>query len=483
MKIQFINALLGGDFSALDISLTNLATYIDERTKHSASILDFTFHTKHWKKHLHRNIKKEKPDMIGMSGNTMYMQYIKKIANEIKEHYDIPIILGGYHPSIKPTETLNIKTINAICIGDGEFALAKYMDKYEYGISAEGITGIWAKEKGKIIKNKIGCFNKNIDDLPIPNWDYWKDLDKYFYYLGMLYIIGNRGCPYHCTYCDAHGISKAVAGSYYRIRDPIDYAREIAYQWEKYKNRGVRLAQLFDQVFTMDKKWLKKFCDEYRRLGIADEFKYSTFARIDHLDKEKMEMLGKSGCALLRVGVEAGDKYVRNKIYGRNIDNQQIKKIFKLGEENNIGFTAFNIIGGPGETRETINKTIKLAVELDSPKIRFAFFIFKPFTEASTRQISEYGGYVDEKRWQKADNITFDAVVHLKDLTPKQVERLQRKAYFLTFGRRLIRMIKNQNLKYFTRLGTYMVRGIKDGLDPHYLLPYYHIYAYDNINK
>lgn len=483
MKIQFINALLGGDFSSLDIALTNLATYLNQRTKHSASIVDMTFHTKHWKKHLHRNIKKEKPDMIGMSCNTMYMQYVKKIAEEIKLHYDIPIILGGHHVSISPNETLNNPTINAVCIGDGEFALTEYLNRYEKGKSARGIAGIWAKEKNKIIKNKIGCFIKDIDKLPIPNWDYWEDLDKYFYYLGMLYIIGNRGCPYHCTYCDAHGIAKAVTGRYYRIRNPVEYAREIAYQWGKYENRGVRLAQLFDQVFTMDKKWLKQFCDEYRKLGIADEFKYSAFSRIDHLNKEKMEMLGKSGCALLRVGVEAGNSFIRNKIYGRNITNQQIKKIFKLGEKNNIGFTVYNIIGGPGETRETINETIRLAEQLDGAKRRFAFFIFKPFTEASVRQVSEYGGYIDEKRWKKADNITFDAVVHLKELTPKQVEKLQRKAYFLTFGRHLARIIKRQKLRYFTRLTTYMTKGIKEGLDPNYLLPYFHIYGYDNIDK
>lgn len=483
MKIQFVNALLGGDFSALDIGLTNLATYLDERTEHSASILDLTFHTKHWKKHLHENIMKEKPDAIGMSCNTMYMQYVKKIAQEIKNNYDIPIIVGGYHASIYPEETLKIPAIDAVCIGDGEFALADYLDRLEKGKSMKNLNGVWVKEENRIIKNKIGCFNPDIDSLPIPNWDYWKDLDKYFYYLGMLYIIGNRGCPYRCTYCDAHGISKAVNGPYYRVRDPVKYAREIAYQWEKYGKRGMRLAQLFDQVFTIDKKWLTKFCNEYRKLGLADERKYSAFARIDNLDKEKLEMLGRSGCAILRVGVEAGDPYIRNNVYKKNISNDQIKEIFKLGGINNIGFTIFNILGGPGESRETINKTISLARELEGPKRRIAFFIFKPFTEESVKQLKEYGGYIDEARWSVADNITFDAVVHLKNLGPKEVENLQRKAYFQTFGRRLLRMIREEKLKYFTRFATYMTNGIKDGLDPNYLSVYFHIYGYDHVSK
>jgi radical SAM superfamily enzyme YgiQ (UPF0313 family) len=481
MKMQLVNALLGGDFSALDIAITNLATFLNERTKHTGTILDLTFHTNHWEEHLKRGIKKDKPDIIGMSCNTMYMQYVKRIAKEIKEKYDIPIIVGGYHASIYPQETLNIPEIDAVCIGDGEFALTEFLDRFEKGKSVKGLNGIWAKENGKQIKNPGGCFIKNIDQFPIPNWDLWEDLDKYFYYLGMLYIIGTRGCPYKCTYCDAHGIAKAVNGPYFRFRDPVAYAQEIAYQWSKYRKKGMRLAQLFDQVLTINKDWLEKFCREYRSLGIADKYRYSAFSRIDNLDKEKIEMLSKSGCALLRVGIEAGDTFIRNKIYRKNITTENIKKIVKMCKDNGIGLTAFYILGGPAETRKTINRTINLALDLDAN--RSAFFVFKPFTEEGKKLIIQYGGVIDEERWQEADNITFDAVVKLKDLSPREVEALQYKAYFLTFGRRLLRMIARQKLRYFTNFTTYMSRGLKDGLDPHYLIPYYHIYGYDNVDK
>jgi len=481
MRMLFINALLGGDFSAMDIAITSLATFLNERTHHKAAILDMTFHTKHWKEHLHRGIKKFKPDIIGMSCNTMYMQYVKTIAKEIKEHYDIPIILGGHHASIRPQETLNIPEADAVCIGDGEFALAKFLDNLEKGKSAKGIPGIWAKENGKQIKNPGGCFIHNIDQFPIPNWDLWEDLDKYFYYLGMLYIIGSRGCPYKCTYCDAHGIANAVKGQYYRLRDPVKLAQEVAYQWGKYKNRGVRLAQLFDPVFTLNGKWLKAFCDEYRRLGMHDKLRFSAFARIDNLDENKIKMLSKSGCALLRVGVEAGDPFIRNTVYQKHISNAQIRHTVRLCKENGIGLTAFYILGGPGETRQTIEKTIKMAVELDAN--RSAFFIFKPFTAESEQLLMEYGGRIDENRWQKVDNITFDAVVHLKDINAKHVELLQKKAYFLTFGRRLLRMIGRKKLMYFINFVTYMSRGLRDGLDRDYLLPYFHIYGYDNVDK
>lgn len=481
MKIVFINPALGGDFSALDIAITSLATYINERTRHKAKICDLTFHRRVWQPYLDKYIKDTKPDIIGISSTALYVSYVKQIINQIKFHFDIPIILGGYYPSIHPEESLKIKGADFVCIGDGEYSIIKLLDKLENKSDISQINGMWIKDDGRVIKNSGGRFTEDIDNLPITNWDLWEDLDKYFYFLGMLYIIGTRGCPYRCSYCDAVGISEAVEGRYYRVRDPEKYAQEIAFQWGKYKNRNLRLAQLFDQVFTMDINWLNRFCNEYIRLGLSKELKFSAFSRIDHLDEAKIILLSEAGCVLLRVGIEAGDTFIRNKIYGKNISNEKIRQIFELCRQNKIGFTAFYMLGGPAETRETVNRTIKFARELKAE--RSAFFIFKPFTKGGIQQIAEHGGRIDVKRWEKADNITFDAVVELKDIKPKQIEYLQKKAYFLTFGRRLINMLTKQKLKYFFRISIYLLRGLYYGLDVRYLVIYYHIYAYDNVYK
>ncbi len=256
MHISFVNSLLGGDFSELDIAITSLATYVNERTQHRASIIDLAFHRRHWKKTLEKGIKKYKPDIIGISSNTMYMQYVKTIMKEVKDVYGIPVMLGGHHASIYPEETLKLDGCDVLCIGDGEDALETTLNRLERKETLEGIKGIWFKDREKIIKNEGCCFRENLNDLPIPKWDIWEDLDKYFYYLGMLYLIGSRGCPYQCTYCDAHGIAKAVGGKYFRLKDPVLYANELFVNWQKYKNRNLRLAQLFDPVFTMNDNWV-----------------------------------------------------------------------------------------------------------------------------------------------------------------------------------------------------------------------------------
>src|SRR3989338_3569435 len=211
------------------------------------------------------------------------------------------------------------------------------------------------------------------------------------------------------------------------------------------------------------------------------ELKFSAFSRVDHLDEDKIKMLGESGCALLRVGIEAGDEFIRNRIYGKHISNDKIRSIFELCRRYKVGLTAYYMLGGPAESRETINTTIKLACELKAS--RSAFFIYKPFTQAGIQQITEHGGRIDRELWSRADNITFDAVVELKDLKPRQIESLQKKAYFLTFGARLLNMLFSQGPRYFIRLFIYCAKGLARGLDIRYLVIYYHIYGYDNVDK
>jgi len=477
MKIAFINPTLGGDYSALDIAITMLATYLNQRTKHRASICDLTFHRRDWKRHIRRHLEKEKPDAIGISGNSLYMGHIQRITAEVKKEADIPVILGGYHPSLHPEETLLSPGVDAICIGDGEHAISEYLDRLSARESLKGIAGLWYKQGEDIVRTPGGCFNPDLDSLPIPDWDLWEDLEKYFYFLGMLYFIGTRGCTYRCSYCDAHEISQHVGGRYYRIRDPVSYADEIAYQFKRYRGKGLRLAQLFDQIPTLDIGWLKAFCDRYVELGMHARLPFSMFSRIDHLDEEKLRLLGRSGCAILRVGIESGNDHIRNDIYRKRISSDQIRKVISSGKRRGINFTAYYILGGPAETRDTINETIKFAEELDAE--RSAFFIYKPFTQEGLDQIADHGGKVDPGR--QADNITFKAVVNLKDVTADQVEALQRKAYMRTFGRRMLHVIRKRNLTYAREMLTYLARGAYHGLDLSYLVPYSHIYGYDNV--
>ncbi len=488
-RILFVNGLLAGDYSSLDIGITTLASWVNQKTRHRAAIADTTFHSRHWKRHLHKEIARKRPDVIALSCNTMYMKFVRRIIREIRREHDQPILLGGHHATIDPEGVLAIPGTDAVIIGDGELPLTGFLERFAEGggrdADFEGVEGLWTRRPdGSILRNPGGGFLADIDQLPYLEWDLWDDLDRYLYFLGMLYVQGSRGCPYRCTFCDAQGYADALRGTgkYFRLRDPEGFVDELERYERLYRHRGARLFQVFDPVFTMDDDWVEAFCAAYRRRGLHKKIRYSTFSRVDHLSEEKVKLLASSGCALLRVGIETGSDHIRKEVYKKRIDTETIRRIFKAAKANGLDFTAFYILGGPGETHSTFRETIRLAWELDAA--RSAFFLYKPFTQQGREQFEEAGGSIDEARYAAADNITWGGATSGKGWGPRSVEAYQVAAYGLTFGRRWLRILRRRGLLgYLGPLTKYYSRGLWAGLDWRYMAIYFHIYEGDNVDQ
>jgi anaerobic magnesium-protoporphyrin IX monomethyl ester cyclase len=303
MKISIISPNLSGDPSIVDIGITYLATWINERTTHRARILDFTYHARDWREHLERHIERYKPDVIGISTVSMYMQYVEPMIQEIKQRWGLPIILGGYHATLLPEPSIALPGVDAVCIGDGEVPLTAWLDALEGGGSAHGIDGLWFMHQGEVVRNELRPLNQDIDELPIPNYDLWEDFDRFLFYNGVVYVIGNRGCPYGCTYCSEEPLRQRLPGRYLRTRDPAAYAREIQHHWRKYRHRGMRVAHTFDPAFTVNEPWLEAFCTAYREIGLADVLPFSCFSRADQLDEHKVELLAAANVGVVRIGI------------------------------------------------------------------------------------------------------------------------------------------------------------------------------------
>lgn len=484
LRVLFVNGVLEGDFSALDIGVSVLASFLNQTSRHRAAICDLTFHSRDWQRHLRREIDRKQPDVIALSCNTMYMKYVRRIVAEARRISPVPILLGGHHATVSPEDAFAIPEVSAVIRGDGEDALVAYLDRLQDHAGFEGIPGLWVRVPGGgEVRNEGVGYTADLDRLPWLDWDLWEELDRYLYFFGMLYVQGSRGCPYQCTFCDAQGYAGALkqAGRYFRLRSPEGFAAELAHYHERYAHRGLRMFQVFDPVFTMDDRWLEAFCAEYRRLGLADQIRFSAFSRIDHLSEDKIRLLARSGCGLLRVGIESGDDRIRMEVFKKRIDSERIRRINRLAQENGIHFTAFYILGGPEETRRTFRQTIRLAWELDAA--RSAFFVYKPFTQEGRAQFQGTGGGVDEQRYEAANNITWGGTTFGSDWGPRTVEAYQFAAYALTFGRRWLRMIARRRTGYLTALLPYMTRGVAAGLDWRYLMMYFHIYEGDNIDR
>ena len=151
------------------LSVATLKGYIKEKTRHEVKIIDLVFHKNDWKKHVHRIIEGEKPDMIGLSVLSFNYPEAVEIARYIKKNFDIKIIFGGIHVMLSPQEVIERGEVDIICTGEGEEVLHELLDN---SLNCKDIKGIWYKENGKIIKNENRKLIEDLDTLSFPNWSY-----------------------------------------------------------------------------------------------------------------------------------------------------------------------------------------------------------------------------------------------------------------------------------------------------------------------
>lgn len=479
MRISIINPNLSGDVSILDMGITYLATYINERTQHKASLLDFTFHRRNWQAHMEYSIKKYQPDLVGITCTSLYMHYVKDMAKYIKEKFNLPIVAGGYHSSLETDNTLSVKEIDAACIGDGEYALGGYMDALEGKRGFEGIDGMWIKKNGSVIKNKIVPPIQDIDSLPIPDYDLWEDINEYLFFNNLLYFIGNRSCPYSCSYCSELPMRERIPGRHFRRRDPRAFAREIKHQYEKYKGRFMRMAHCFDPVFTFDVNWLKDFADEYEKIGMKGRLPLSCFSRGDLLSEDRLRYFAKAGGKIVRIGIEAGNYRIRKEMYDKDITNEQFLEGIRDAKKYGLAITGYYILGGPGETMSTLRDTFNFAklVNVQRP----VFFIYQPLPRTKARErLIEMGGEVKIDRMDNIDSLHHASAVHTGDLRPWKIQLFQYKCFLYFVGRRVLRLFWKQRLGLIANFFRYFIRARKNGVPLWYTVGYFLICCEEN---
>jgi radical SAM superfamily enzyme YgiQ (UPF0313 family) len=481
MRIQIVNPNLSGDVSILDIGQTYLTTFINQRTRHQAATMDFTFHRHEWQRHLRRCLDRFEPHVLGISATSLYMGYVDEIIREVKLHRpDLRVIMGGWHCSLLPDDSINRSHVEAIVLGDGEFACEEYLDALEEGRPLTGIKGLWFKRGDEVVKNEKRRLIEDVDTLPVPDYDCWEDIEKYVFYNQMLYFMGNRGCPYACTYCSEVSLRKAIPGKGIRRRSPRPLAREIEQQYGKYRDAGMRIAHFFDPVFPFNLQWTKDFCDEYRRIGMAEQLPFSCFAHGDNMDEERVEVLASANCRILRVGIEAGNERIRREVYRKKVTNEGLRRIFDLCHEKGISVTGYNMIGGPGEDLSTLLDTFRLNKELrvDRP----IFFTYRPLPATRGAElVAELGGTVHEEGWERIDSLHTHGNVDTGKLKPWQIEWFRNfcLAYF-NLGRTL-RLVRGQRHRFFLNLARYLYEGYRDGVGLQYTIGYFMVCAGDNL--
>jgi hopanoid biosynthesis associated radical SAM protein HpnJ len=285
-----------------------------------------------------------------------------RLAEIIKEAQpDIKIAFVGPHVSIQPEQSLNASpAIDFVARKEFDYTVAEFAD----GRSLEDIKGISFRKNGRIIHNPDREPISTLDNLPFAVEIYKRDLDITRYNVPFLrhpYIAfyTSRGCPARCCYCLW---PQTFSGHQWRTRSSDNVATEVRTALELFPN--VREIFFDDDTFSWGKDRVIDLCGKLQPI----RFTWSCTSRV-HTDYETLKAMKEAGCRLLIVGFESGDPGIlRNIEKGSTIEQARIF----MKNCKNLGITVHGdfIFGLPGETRDTIEKTMKFAEELDCETIQ-----------------------------------------------------------------------------------------------------------------
>lgn len=309
-----------------------------------------------------------------------------RLAEMIKDsHPGIKIAFVGPPVSVQPEDTLKAsRAIDFVARREFDYTVTEFAQ----GVKLQDIQGVSYRKNGKIIHNPDRPPLTDLDSLPFVVDVYKRDLDITRYNVPFLRhpfvaFYSSRGCPALCTFCLW---PQTFSGHRWRTRSSGNVAAEVRHALEIFPN----LKEIFfdDDTFAWGKARTIDLCEKLKPIN----FTWSCTCRV-HADYEMLKAMKDAGCRLLIVGFESGDPTVlRNIKKGATAEHALafMQNCRKLGLAVHGDF----IIGLPGETHETIERTMQFAEKLDCETIQVS--IAHPYPGTEFDEYARSHGYITE---------------------------------------------------------------------------------------
>lgn len=374
-----------------------------------------------------------KPNLTVIDTSTPSIFNDVKIGEEIKNTTNCFVILVGTHPSALPEETLRLsKKIDAVAIGEYDHTILELAKVLEKNGDLNKVDGISFRQNTKILSNKRRSFIENLDELPFVSEVYKKYLDvkRYFFASAnypMIMIMTGRGCPFRCFFCN---YPQVFYGRKYRLRSSENVVSEFEYIIKNFPE--VKEIGIEDDTFSADLKRVHEVCELLIKKGINKKIKWWANTRVN-LDLETMKLMKKAGCRLIIPGYESGVQEILDEAH-KGITIEESLEFSKNAKKAGLLVHGCFIFGLPGETKETIRKTIEFAKKLNPDTAQFFPLMVYPGTEAY--EWSKKNNYLlteDYSKWLTSEGL-HSTVINLSNLSNNELIEfcdLARKEFYL----------------------------------------------------
>ncbi|PPA79290.1 MAG: coproporphyrinogen III oxidase [ANME-2 cluster archaeon HR1] len=322
---------------------------------------------------------KYQPDLVIVESNFSSLSNDISVAASLKDSTKSKTVFVGPPASQFSRQILQNDGIDIVARYEYDFTLKDIAEAIEAGDELVEVKGISYKKNGKTFHNQDREFSnsEDLDKMPFVSEIYNKHLNIRDYFLSQslypeIQIFTGRGCPNKCTFCSW---PVTLMGKKYRSRSAENIADEFEYVQEELPE--VKEIFIEDDTFTINKKLVKAFCEEVKRRKI--DVAWSCNARAN-LDYTTMKAMKDAGCRLLIVGYESGcDDMLQN--IKKGVNTEQMKAFTKEAKKARLMIHGDFIIGLPGETKETADKTLKFIKELKPNILQVAVATPIPGTE------------------------------------------------------------------------------------------------------
>lgn len=407
-----------------------------------------------------------KVDLIGITATTAFFNTAQKVAKAIKnEMPHVPIAIGGHHVTAVKEKAF-FPYFDYVFIGEAEISWVELLRKLEKKEDVTTIKGILFRKNNEVIYNGPSIRLEDVNSLPFPARHL---LNPKLYNIGTMEgrkqftsIYTVWGCPFRCIFC----CTGAFVGKKMRKRDPKSVIEEIKHV---IKTEGTRHFLFLDDTLTLDRKHITEICQLIIEENLQITFEGSTRANL--VDEDLVKLMAKAGLIRISFGLESVDEEIR-KTMRKEVSLDAYIKANEI--TNRYGLETLNscMIGLPGETHETLEKTLDFLDQHNEIKqANISIAVPYPGTALYDMAKKEENGLVllteDFSKYRRYNS----AVMKVGNLMPKDLIEMQNYAFLSIYTApwRLKPMLKKSTKKAlflmfirFIRYVSALIRGSRN---------------------
>ena len=377
------------------------------------------------------------PILIGVSALTGAWRNTRLLAQEIRRRRpDAWIVMGNTHATVFAGAVLQDGLADFIVRGEGEHTIVELADALQRGGDPAGIQGLSWRDGATVRHNPDRPPIADLDEIPWPAWDLL-DLSAWRYQRIPLVnlrthpvpLMASRGCSHACTFCSQDKVVKRFRKR--RISKVVD---ELDHHVRRH---GFRSFGFNDSYFPWDHDTGLEFAERVRSHDWHQDTRWVTETRVDRIDDALMGALARSGLHAIFYGLETGNARMLDSL-GKGTTLEQGREAVRIARRHGVLVIGFFMIGMPGETRDSIEDTLRYAIDIGVDIAKFAITVPYPGSklfdalgrdQLDPEQCDQFTSWYD---WTNQGDASLWSP---EGFTPEEIVRLQRKLMLRFYAR------------------------------------------------